>query len=206
MRGELKIVALAPYDGWAFVRENDNLFLLRPPYTVSSRDRCSPKELAEAVSKHGFNSVDRSFGSYSELIQFVKDEYIKANKDNGKVVPTVEELKELLNYASEDVLLGFLEKAEKELLPEGKIEAAESLILDLMKLDKVIKNKNLFAQALNVIDKIAKVRKEKKAWEMKFMKRRLKHVFSNIDKRYPAEQIMEKIEATHHRGMVFSLP
>jgi hypothetical protein len=206
MKEELKIVALAPHDGWAFVKEKEELFLLHPPYTVSTKVRCTAIELEESVLKHGFHSVDYSFCNFSELIQFIKNEYIRANKESGKTVPTVEELKELLNHASEDTLLGFLERAETELIPEGKIEAAESIALDLMKLDKVRENKELHAHAVNIIDRCAAFRRIRSAWEMKFKKRRLKDIFSNIVEKYPEEQIIEKIETTHNRGVVFSLP
>jgi hypothetical protein len=155
----IKVVALATEDGWAIIRENQGLFLLRPPYTVSSKIQCTGKELEEAVVKHGFHSVDYSFSNYSQLIQFIKNEYIKANKKSGKAVPTLEELKELLDYASEDVLIKFLDRAETELIPRGKIEAAESLALDLMKLDKVIGNKKLLDRVINIIDKCAESRK-----------------------------------------------
>jgi hypothetical protein len=153
------VVALATEDGWAIIRENETLFLLRPPYTVSSKIQCTEKELEEAVLNHGFRSVDYSFSKYSQLIQFIKNEYIKANKDSGKTVPTMEELKELLGYASEDVLIKFLDRAETELIPGGKIEAAESLVLDLMKLDKIIGNKKLLDRVINIIYKCAESRK-----------------------------------------------
>lgn len=206
MTAAIKVVALAVEDGWSIIRENKALFLLRPPYTVSSKIQFTEKELEEAVLKHGFRSVDYSFSNYSQLIQFIKNEYIKANKKSSKAVPTLAELKELLGYASEDVLIKFLDRAETELIPGGKIEAAESLALDLMKLDKIIGNKKLLDRVINVIYKCAESRKKRKAWETKFKKRKLKNIFRNIWEKYPVEQIMEKIETTHNRGVVFSLP
>jgi hypothetical protein len=206
MTTAIKVAALATEDGWAIIRENQDLFLLRPPYTVSSKIQCTEKELEEAVVKHGFRSVDYSFSNYSQLIRFIKDEYIKANKKSDKTVPTLEELKELLGYASEDVLIRLLDRAETELIPGGKIEAAESLALDLMKLDKIIGNKKLLDRVIDIIYKCAEHRKKRKAWETKLKKRRLKNIFINIWEKYPVEQIMEKIETTHNRGVVFSLP
>lgn len=205
MKKKIKIVALAPNDGWAFIEENEDIFLLRPPYTVSSKVRCTAKELEEAVLKHGFHSVDYPFRNYSELIQFIKDEYVKVNKEIGKTVPEMEELKELLDYASEDVLLRFLEKAENELISEGKIEAAELLALDLMKLDKVIENKKLFDHALNIIYKCANLRKKKKAWERKFQENWLKEKFINIVGKYSEERIIERIRATQRNGVLFPI-
>lgn len=123
----IKLVALAAHDGWGIIQEDEDLFLLRPPYTVSGKIQCTEKELEEAVVKHGFRSVDCTFSNYAELIQFIKNEYIKANKKSSKAVPTLEELKDLLEYASEDVLIKFLDRAETDLIPGGKIEAAESL-------------------------------------------------------------------------------
>lgn len=205
MKKEIKIVALAPRDGWAFVEENEDLFLLRPPYTVSSKIQCTAKELEEAVVKHGYHSVNYPFKNYSELIQFIKDEYIRAKKDSGAPTPPMQELKELLDYASEDVLLRFLEKADKELIPEGKIEAAESLALDLMKLDKLIENKKLFDHALDIIYKCADLRKKRKAWEIKFQEKSLKKKFINIVGKYSVEPISERMRATQQKGVLFPI-
>jgi len=205
MKKEIKIIALAPHDGWAFVEENEDLFLLRPPYTVSSKIQCTAKELEEAVVKHGYHSVNYPFKNYSELIQFIKNEYIRAKKDSGTTTPTMEELKELLDYASEDVLLRFLEKADKELIPEGKIEAAESLALDLMKLDKLIENKKLFDHALNIIYKCSDLRKKRNAWEIKLQEKSLKKKFINIVGKYSVEPIIERIRATQQKGVLFPI-
>jgi hypothetical protein len=205
MDKKIKVVALAPRDGWAFIEDNGDLFLLRPPYTVSSKIQCTKNELEEAVLKHGFHSVDYPFKNYSEAIRFIKDEHVKSNKERGAAAPTMEELKELLDYASEDVLLGFLGKAEKELIPEGKIEAAESLALDLMKLDKLIENKKLLDYALNIIYKCADLRKKRKEWEIKFQEKWLNEKFGNIVRKYSEERIIERIRSTQQKGVLFPI-
>lgn len=205
MKAELKIVALAPQDGWAFVRENENLYLLRPPYTASGKIDCTAKEVEEAILKYGFFSVDHPFSHYSELIRFIKDEYVRTNKENGIDTPTTDELKELLRYASEDVLSGFLNRAETELIPGGKIEAAESLALDIMKLDKVVGNKKLHDHAVSIIDKCAASRKKKREWETRFLEKRRYEKFINIKKRYPEPLITEAIRTIQGRGVVFSI-
>jgi len=205
MTAELKIVAVAPRDGWAFVREHENIFLLRPPYTVSGKIECTMEEVEEAVLKHGFHNSDNSFPNYSELIRFVKNEYVRTNKESGINTPTIDELKQLLEYASEEVLSRFLNGAETELIPGGKIEAAESLALDLMKLDTVIGNKKLRDHALRIIDKCAASRKKKMDWETKFEEKRLNEKFINIIKRYPAAQIIETIRTIQGRGVLFPI-
>lgn len=205
MQNKLKIVAIVPRDGWAIIEEEGKLFLLHPPYTVSAKSECSPVELQEAVLKHGFHSVDYPFRDYAGLITFIKEEIIRSNKAAHASVPTDEELKELLKYANDKILTHFLQKAEDELIPEGNIEAAESLALDLLKLDKVKENKMLLNQALSIIAKCKEERNLKKVWEMKFHEKRLKSKFTYISEKYRPENILELIKNTRDQRMVFSV-
>ena len=150
---EIKVIAIAPNDGWAFIKTAEGIFLLRPPYISSNQTEVTQSDVEKALHLHGFEECDSSFDNKREVIGFLKDKYVESMKNRGIELPSPDELKELLKYATDDALLRFLERAEKELIPDGKRKAARSIALDIMKLEKAKSNPKIYDKALSVFDK-----------------------------------------------------
>lgn len=131
---KITIIAVSPYDGWAFIKREGKIFLLRP-HDASQVEEVSKEEVEKAVGVHGFEECDIAFDTMDAVVSFLKDQFVQLRKGLGIEVPTLEELRELLNNASDDVLLEYLKRAKK-LIPE-KIEAAELIAQDLLNLEKV---------------------------------------------------------------------
>ena len=105
---EIKVTAIAPNDGWAFIIKEDKMFLMRPPYTPSDHMiDATQKTVQHALHMHGFEGCDQSFDSLEEVIDFLKNKYVEAIKSRGIALPSKDELKGLLKYATDDVLLGY---------------------------------------------------------------------------------------------------
>jgi len=79
-------------------------------------------------------------------------------KERGIKLPSLDELKELLEYASDETLLEYLEKAEKELIPREKLDAANSIALDVMKLQR--ENPEIHNMAIRVLGKCCQKKQE----------------------------------------------
>jgi len=114
---KIKMIAIAPYDGWAFIIKEERLYLLRPPYRAKDLLEVEEKDLENAIHKSGFQECDQAFNNLAEIIGFLDEQYIEAMKKRGIALPDKEQLKELLEYATEEILTGYLEKAEREFIP-----------------------------------------------------------------------------------------
>lgn len=100
---EIKIIAMAPYDGWAFIEREKKIFLLKPPYISSELSEVSEKLVENAVCTYGFEECDITFDSMNGVIRFVKDQFVESRKELGIDVPSSEELRDLLKYSNDDV-------------------------------------------------------------------------------------------------------
>lgn len=156
---KVRAIAIAPHDGWAFIVKEEKIFLLRPPYVPSDLDEVSEKVVENAVGTYGFEECDITFDSIDEVIRFLKDQFVKSRKDLGIEVPSSKELRKLLEYASDNVLLEYLRRAEEELIPERKLRAAESIASDLMKLEQVRNSPEMKRMATRILEKCKKDRK-----------------------------------------------
>ena len=158
----IEVIAIAPNDGWAFIKKEDSrIFLLRPPYTSSDQIEASEKDLENAIHLHGFEECAHSFSNIKEVIRFLKDKYVEAMKNLGVELPSLDDLKELLKYASDDILLEFLEKAERDLIPRGKLDVAISIALDIMKLEKARANPKICSMAVAILEECNQKKREK---------------------------------------------
>ncbi|HLP62753.1 MAG TPA: hypothetical protein VK186_28200 [Candidatus Deferrimicrobium sp.] len=150
---KIKMIAIAPYDGWAFIIKEEQLYLLRPPYRSKDLLEVGEKDLENALHKYGFQEFDHAFNNLAETIDYLNEKYMEAMKRKGISLPDKEQLKELLEYATEEILVGYLEKAEREFIPQRNLDAAESIALALLPLEKVIQNEDIFQKTYAILNR-----------------------------------------------------
>jgi hypothetical protein len=189
---KIKLLAVAPYDGWAFILKDEHLLLLRPPYQADDLIESSERDLAAAISKYNFQECHSSFDNFEETINFLEEKYIEAMERLGFSLPDTEELKSLLEYASDDILQDFLDKAEKELIPLRSLDAAESIALELIQLEHVKKNQNMFKRAVEIIKKCRYQRNELKRLLKKPIK--FSQKYPNAIKMYTKKSLYESMK------------
>lgn len=180
-----RIIALAPHDGWAFIVQEEKIFLLRPPYIPSRLKEVSDKVVENAVCKYGFEECDIVFDSINDVITFLKDQVVESRKALGIPVPSSEELRKLLEYASNDILLEYLRRAEEELIPEEKFEVAESIALDLMKLEQVKNSPEMKKKARKILEKC---KSEKERFNEEILLRAKSISREIVDREFPDEK------------------
>ena len=146
-----KIIAAAPNDGWGFVLEEETIFLLRPPYTSSDKIEVSMKVVESAIHIRGFEEYDITLDTINEVVRSLKEMYIESKRKRD--IPSSEKLKEFLKYATDDVLLGYLNRANDELIPEGKLDAAGAIASDLLDLENVRNNAEMLSMGLGILKK-----------------------------------------------------
>lgn len=190
----IEIIAIAPTDGWAFIRkENKKIFLIEPPYKSSDISEVSEKMVENAVGIYGFEECEITFHNMKDVIRYIKDQFISSRKDLGIEIPSLEQLKELLEYFEDNVLLEYLGRAHQELIPRGKLDAAEEIALDILKLERAENDHRIKENAISVIEECTDLRKRrlrfqneirsdrKKKWGEIFPKTTEKYSQSSID-------------------------
>lgn len=204
---KIKIIAIAPNDGWGFIVREEKIFLLRPPYVSSNQIEVSEKDVENAIHLHGFEECDITLNTVNEMVRFLKEKYIESKKNQGIDLPSSEQLRELLKYATDDVLLEYLNKAKRELIPEGKLDVAESIALELMKLEKVRNNPEMHEMARDVLEKSKQERKRLKELAITSIdpKETWKNRFPTAMDRYPIDSVIEHQKVISARGQLLPM-
>lgn len=129
----VKIIAIAPLDGWAYIERNDKIFLLEPPYDSNNISPVSLETVENAVGKYGFEECEIILNNIDEIVSYITYQFVKSRNDIGMKIPSLEELKELLKYFPDNILLEYLRRINDELIPQGIFDGAEKLIRDIIK-------------------------------------------------------------------------
>ena len=134
----LRSIAIAPEDGWAFVKdEKGSIRLVRPPYRKRNVPIVSEVTVEKAISTHGFIAEQKDFLDWHSLITDLRDKLIEARKAQGRSVPGLEAARELVQYASQHIVESYLDRVETDLFPESKWDVAMDLLLALLKSKRV---------------------------------------------------------------------
>lgn len=150
---KIKMVAIAPFDGWAFIIKDEVIYLLRPPYHTHDLMESSESELATAICRYPYRECNVFFNKLSEAVNFLKETYVEEMEKMGFSLPDRDELKSLLEFPSEEVLADYLDKMENEFIPNRNLDAGESLALELIRLEKVKQDATLFNRTMDIINK-----------------------------------------------------
>jgi hypothetical protein len=157
---KIRLFAIAPEDGWAFFsqtgqgRTADKLYLLRLPYTKEGLVEVATEIVEKAIFHHGFESCeDISFDNFAALITYVERRFVDIEELQGKGMPSLAELRGLLEFADDDVLDMFLTRTEDELIPQRAFGPARAIATDLLRLDRVIANPEMRQRALDILEK-----------------------------------------------------
>ena len=110
---------------------------------------------ADAVApftKHGFEPCDRIFWEDEEARQFLATKYAEFCKKNGVLMPTHQELRELIKYIDIDNATKYLDSIENELIPSGKYDIAKEITQDLKEVDCVVSDPVVLARVEKILE------------------------------------------------------
>lgn len=124
----LELVAIAEEDGWAFVRTEDGLFTIRPPYQAWNKTKTSESIMEQGIFHHGFAHAKMDFQDFPALIKHLKQVQADAwnNQESGAF--TGREIEDLVHELPAEKLAEFLDRVEEELIPTAQWEAAKKLL------------------------------------------------------------------------------
>lgn len=146
----LKLLALAPEDGWAFVQRDAEILLVRPPYRRSSMPVVSEATVEKAIHAHGFTAAQEEFDDWEKLITALQQRFVETRKALGQAVSDNPGLA-LLPYAPRRILEGYLTRIETELLPQREWRAAQDLLITLLGLEAVKSNGDLLERVSRLL-------------------------------------------------------
>ena len=163
----ITLLAIAPEDGWAFVRKDGVILLVKPPYTKLATLQVDARTVENAVSTHGFEHVppERSFASWSGLISFLHGQVLESRKARGRPLPDSGVGESFLQVAPKEVLETFLARVEHELLPNKKWDHAQKLLLAMLKTPRVRSEEDLASRAALLLERAMKL--EERAEELR---------------------------------------
>jgi hypothetical protein len=135
----LRIIAAAYKDGWAFVEDGDRIVLVRPPYHRSRLVEVSRAIVERGVQRYGFETQAQEVSDWRALIVLLQEKRASiADAEGAASLPDNERMTRLLRVAPRDLLERYLDRAEKELIPAGELDAALRVLAAMSRPD--IKN------------------------------------------------------------------
>ena len=149
----LRLIAIAPEDGWAFVKEEGSIHLIRPPYRKNNVSIASEATVEKAISTQGFVSEQKDFPDWRSLITDIQNRLIEARKEQGQSVPGPEAAQKLIQYAPQHIVESYLDRVETDLFPDSKWDAAMDLLLALLKSKRVKAAERLRERTTSLLEK-----------------------------------------------------
>ena len=133
--------------GWAYIQtlSDKKIWVIRPGY----RDTDDFEEINDmdiedlimiGVCKHGFEPIEMEFENLAALIEFLGDTLIKTRRAMGYPEPSSENIKELIRFASPEMVGKILDRLEKELIPNAQFEPAKNIMNDLLEKTPAVKD------------------------------------------------------------------
>jgi len=204
----LELLAVAPEDGWAFVRVKGTTCLVRPPYAKSNVIQADDAAVETALFKHGFVSPSgkRTFVDWAALVAFLNQQVLQSRADAGQPLPELGAGKELLMIAPREVLDSFLDRVENELLPEHQLDHASNLLTAMLRAPAARTNTQICDRVSVLLGKVQESRAaaETFRWEVARISN-FDSVFPTIARLHGRERVMGLAEEVASRGQVFAI-
>jgi len=204
----LTIVAAALSDGWAFVSDGGGIRLVRPPYTLSSTASAPETAVQKAVAQYGFEAGGQSFGTWNELISFLRDRMVQAYRELGLPVPRQGVGGEVVRHLPLRLLNKYLDRIQSDLLPRGEFDAAEAVLADVLRNQAVRESAAALGRALDLMleARESRVRRLQRREELaqELTTERVAAAFPLTVERYSAASIEELSESIAKGGHILA--
>lgn len=123
----IRLLAIAPEDGWAFVRSEARILLLRPPYGKRRHPCVEEGVVTRAVTAEGFEAADRTFPDWAALFAHLEERFL-AERTPLPAALAPESVERILRHAPHSALASLLDRIEHDLLPGRHWDAANGLL------------------------------------------------------------------------------
>ncbi len=198
----ITLEAICAPDGTGIVREGKTLRLLRPPYTRLSSAVLPEESIQEAVLRYGFASAHKEFVTWEEVINFLNQQVVEARRALGKEVPDTMP-GDIVDVAPEEVVMDFLDRVERDLIPHGKLDHAENLLFAVLTSKKLAHNPNLGMRAAELLRQSRAARNRIDGGLTELTKRDLR--FHSLERHDQLRRCWKRSEEITKRGNIFAM-
>ncbi len=164
----LDLLAVAYEDGYAFVRDRNSIYAIRPPYISRNKRPVSMSIVERAIAAHGFSPEDMRFNDWAALIDHLKTRFIEKRAESGQDKPDARQIKRLVQRAPQRIVLQYLENIESELIPNREWRAAIGLLTNLLRNKIVQENMEFLNRCADLLERCqnARDREEKERLDL----------------------------------------
>jgi hypothetical protein len=204
----IELLALAPEDGWAYVKAGERIRLIRPPYTRCRSSVVGEQSVENALAKHGFMRSDdpeRCFRDWPALIQFLGARMLESLR--AKRLEIAEDTGErLLEFATVETLDRYLARIDAELIPNSRWDHAENLLVNMLCLPAIRDAAATYDRAVALLKKVQEGRRQEERAKIQLAVEDsdFERVFPQASARYGRERITRVAERISSRGHVFA--
>ncbi len=153
----IEILATALEDGWAYVKRDEDILLLRPPYEEWNVSPSSKATVEKAVSVHGFERLHRSFDDWDSLIGFLEESLMDVRRAQGQKMPSSDSITEIVKFAPKEVVYTYFNRVESELIPNREYQAAVDLLTKILESDNVRNDVQMYERARDLLHRCRKL-------------------------------------------------
>ena len=203
----LRISAIAAEDGWAFVNEDERLWLIRPPYRATSRLLATIDQRDRAISSHAFAPTAIQCRDWAEVIAILREQFLSVRQGRKDLEPGAEAAVELVRTAPEPIVAHYLERIHRELIPGGELDAASRILHTLLHNATVRQREHLFDQVTAAIQACseAQIRRQLQLVDATDVSSRWQAMFPRSMARYGSDSIRSRADDIRTVGQIMHL-
>jgi hypothetical protein len=198
----LKLEAHSPVDGFGIVRVGSKLRLIRPPYSSASTPVLPEEALQDAVIRHGFFASAIEFANWRELIDYLNGQLVTARRSLGAGLPDSVDGTSILEVAPREILEQFLDRVEKDIIPQRLFDHAEEFLLKLLGSSAGASSPEIRNRAVRLLQLNKSKRTQFEIGEGELTKRDVR--FAGLEKSGELERSLEWAKTIRERGCVFA--
>ncbi len=204
----IDLLATAPEDGWAFVRRNGKIQLVRPPYQRWSLVDVDESVVERAVKDHGFTAQEEnvSFSGWDQLIAHLKRQIVATRRAQGRHRPQTAAIRGLIHKAPRKVLSQYLEKVESELLPDYEWQSALDLLTEMLTVEVVKEDEKLYQKTVELLRRAqgAASAEEARKYGLIDEEARFKEIYPRSAEVHGVPEVVAQIRAVIQQGQIYA--
>ena len=149
---------------------------------------------------------DREFGDWATLVSHLNQLVLQSRAAAGRPVPELGAGEALLGVAPLDVLSGFLDRVETDLLPTHQLDHAGNVLTAMLKVPAARNNAELCERISVLLGKVQESRAVAEEFRREVARpSNFDSVFPMIALRFGRERVMGLAEKVASRGQVFAI-
>src|SRR5581483_375049 len=198
----LKLEAISRTEGIGILRVGKTLRLMRPPYRSADTPVLPEGSVEDAVLRHGFSYSERQFESWQTVIKYLNDGVREARRAIGQGILDEISADTIFQATPPEVLEHFLDRVEKELIPQHLYDEADDFLLAALSNPISDKNSEFKKRAVSLLQKGKIARKR---WELDQNEMASRDIrFVSLEQRGELEFSSRLAETIRERGCVFA--